>query len=36
MGEEKNGRSAPYIFTRVEQEDIDRGLAAAKELGLEL
>lgn len=36
MGEEKNGRSAPYIFTRVDQEDIDRGLAAAKELGLEL
>lgn len=36
MGEAKNGRSAPYIFTRVEQDDIDRGLAAAKELGLQL
>lgn len=36
MGEEKNGRSAPYIFTRVDQADIDRGLKAAKELGLKL
>lgn len=35
-GEEKNGRSAPYIFVRVEQEDIDRGVAAAKELALDL
>lgn len=36
MGEEKNGRSAPYIFTRLEQEDIDHGLKVANELGLKL
>ena len=36
MGEAKNGRSAPYIFTRLEQDDIEHGLAVAKELGLKL
>lgn len=36
MGEAKAGRSAPYIFTRVGQEDIERGKAAAKALNLQL
>ncbi len=36
MGEEKNGRNAPYIFTRVDEADIARGVAVAKELGLDL
>lgn len=36
LGEAKNGRSAPYIFTRVDEDDIQRGVAAAKELGLKL
>lgn len=36
MGEAKNGRSAPYIFTRATEEEIQHGVAVAKELNLQL